>query len=504
MMPLTTYAAYALLFSAVMLIVVIGSLGYDRAAFRFIPPLYASGSRLATVRLAGALVGLRLVAAAALASLLLWVGPSLPFLGAALASTSPVSLLALVLVIAAAEGLVVVTQALGLHASVATLNLIVAIGRALALLALAWTQGALGLDEVVQVTLCSEGAQASILLLACTRELYKHGRVDEPSASSGQSRAAGCAAIDWRSTARCCASAWGAYLCAMPTQGPALRLLVGVFADAPTLAAFAFFQQLSDRARPFLPLQLVLPAIETAVSARRATPVPLGVRAPQIEGLRWIALLVRINFLVICLGLLVMAAAGLEVERWVTGGRFADGLPVAALLMVQLFLVSLESGLWTGYNAAGDALLLNRASMLSSILAVPIVFAAAAIGGAVGVACVAAVRVPLLACLLLRADMGEPARQLLLDPHELYQRIRLFGAMGLSLGLTGLLHRASVPGLGNLAVSVALFIAALAALRCLRPQDLSGLIAFTVAPSPLLAKNSIRWQPTLLARPRHE
>jgi len=67
-MALTAYADYALLLSMVMLVIVAGSLGYDRGAFRFVPPLYAAGHVLSALQLGAELILMRLVASIVLAT----------------------------------------------------------------------------------------------------------------------------------------------------------------------------------------------------------------------------------------------------------------------------------------------------------------------------------------------------------------------------------------------------------------------------------------------------
>jgi O-antigen/teichoic acid export membrane protein len=142
--------------------------------------------------------------------------------------------------------------------------------------------------------------------------------------------------------------------------------------------------------------------------------------------------MVRVNLFVLCIALVVLIAAGPEIEHLLTKDRFGQHLLVAALLIGQLMFSSIESALWSAYNAAGDAVLLNRASMISSLIAVPIVMAAGALTGAIGVAAVAGFRVVILASMLLKVEGGEPARCLLTCPVGM----RSFAVALLSLGVT--------------------------------------------------------------------
>jgi O-antigen/teichoic acid export membrane protein len=128
--------------------------------------------------------------------------------------------------------------------------------------------------------------------------------------------------------------------------------------------------------------------------------------------------MLRINLIVLVLAVLALIALGQSIELQLTGGRFADHLLLAGLMAFQLLLMSVGAALWSAYNAAGDAVFLNRVSILSSIGSIPIVFLSAYFYGAVGVAAVATVRVFGLVALLLGNFGGEPARTLLFGRSE--------------------------------------------------------------------------------------
>ena len=420
-MILAAYADYALLLSMVMLVVVAGSLGYDRGAFRFVPPLYAAGHVLSALQLGAELILMRLLASIVLATGVTWVALEVSFVATPIAAISAPLFVTMVAIIATTEGLTVTASAFALHRTVATIGLLILLVRSCAFAGHLWIgEEALTLEYVIRVTLWTESLQAALVALAVLRLLGRRvvQRDQFPQSTS---------VTDRRVILKCCLSAWGAYLTAMPTQGPALRLLVGVFADTASLAAFAFFQQLADRAKAFLPLQLVLPSIETSLSARRVN----HVRADATV-LGALTVMARVNLFVLCIALVVLIAAGPEIEHLLTKDRFGQHLLVAALLIGQLMFSSIESALWSAYNAAGDAVLLNRASMISSLIAVPIVMAAGALTGAIGVAAVAGFRVVILASMLLKVEGGEPARCLLTCPVGM----RSFAVALLSLGVT--------------------------------------------------------------------
>ena len=420
-MILAAYADYALLLSMVMLVVVAGSLGYDRGAFRFVPPLYAAGHVFSALQLGAELILMRLLASIVLATGVTWVALEVSFVATPIAAISAPLFVTMVAIIATTEGLTVTASAFALHRTVATIGLLILLVRSCAFAGHLWIgEEALTLEYVIRVTLWTESLQAALVALAVLRLLGRRvvQRDQLPQSTP---------VTDRRVILKCCLSAWGAYLTAMPTQGPALRLLVGVFADTASLAAFAFFQQLADRAKAFLPLQLVLPSIETSLSARRVN----HVRADATV-LGALTVMARVNLFVLCIALVVLIAAGPEIEHLLTKDRFGQHLLVAALLIGQLMFSSIESALWSAYNAAGDAVLLNRASMISSLIAVPIVMAAGALTGAIGVAAVAGFRVVILASMLLKVEGGEPARCLLTCPVGM----RSFAVALLSLGVT--------------------------------------------------------------------
>jgi hypothetical protein len=181
----------------------------------------------------------------------------------------------------------------------------------------------------------------------------------------------------------------------------------------------------------------------------------------------------RVNLFVLCVALVVLIAAGAEIEHLLTKDRFGQHLLIAALLVGQLMLFSIESALWSAYNAAGDAMLLNRASMISSLVAVPIVIAAGAFAGAVGVAAVAGVRVVILASMLLKLEGGEPARCLLTCPLG----IRSLSVALLSLGFTFWavlgLQTAGGSGFSSLFLALIVFGSSAGLLRFVKLSEIS-------------------------------
>ena len=460
-MDLVAYADYALLLSMVMLVVVAGSFGYDRGAFRFVPPLYAAGYFLPALQLGAELILMRLVAAIGLATGVTWLAPTVSLIGSSIGAVSQPQFLMMVVVIATTEGLTVIASAFGLHRAVATIGLLILVIRSCGFAGHLFVGEVLTLDYVIHVTLWTEFLQA--LFLSCAmlqllvRQMVQRNPVPPPHMVS-----------DRRTILKCCLSAWGAYLTAMPTQGPALRLLVGAIADTESLAAFVFFQQLADRAKAFLPLQLVLPNIETSLSARRLT----HVRA-DAAGLQALTVMARINLMALCVGLVILVTAGPEVEHVLTKDRFGSHLWIAGLLIGQLMLSTIESALWSAYNAAGDAILLNRASMLSSLMAVPIVIAVGALAGAMGIAAVAGIRVVILASILLIREGGEPARCLLICPLG----VRSFAVALLSLGMTFwavlALQTAGSGGFWGLLLALIVFGSSIGSLRFIKFSEIS-------------------------------
>ena len=461
-MALTAYADYALLLSMVMLVIVAGSLGYDRGAFRFVPPLYAAGHVLSALQLGAELILMRVVASIVLATGVTYVALEVAFVGAPIAAISASLFVTMVAVVATTEGLTVIASAFALHRTVAAIGLLILLVRSCAFAGHLWIgEETLTLAYVIRVTLWTESLQTLLVVFALLQLL---GRQMVQRNQVLQSRSV----IDRRAILKCCLSAWGAYLTSIPTQGPALRLLVGVFADTASLAAFAFFQQLVDRGKAFLPLQLVLPNIETSLSARRLN----HVRADAAV-LGALTVMARVNLFVLCVALVVLIAAGAEIEHLLTKDRFGQHLLIATLLVGQLMLFSIESALWSAYNAAGDAMLLNRASMISSLVAVPIVIAAGAFAGAVGVAAVAGVRVVILASMLLKLEGGEPARCLLTCPLG----IRSLSVALLSLGFTFWavlgLQTAGGSGFSSLFLALIVFGSSAGLLRFVKLSEIS-------------------------------
>lgn len=436
-MSLLAYSNYAIVLSLAMILVTIGSLGYDRGAVRFIPALYDGGNLKASQVLTLKLVGIRLLAATVLTIALVRWATNMDLIQAAIAASSEYLIVYLVAAIAFSESTIVIAGTLSLHQMAARLALFIIIIRLIFLFLFILFGKEISLEAILVLTIVTEGVQGAFLAAAIFSALWgsNHLAGDLPNSvptdelGTVESAVAPDHAVapSNHTVMYCCFSAWGAYLAGLPTQGPALRLLVGAFADTSTLAAFAFFQQLADRARMFLPMQLLLPSIETALAAQRQRQgdgihVRVTSQDPQTgaprASLAALSFMLRINLIVLVLAVLALVALGRSIELQLTGGRFADHLLLAGLMAFQLLLMSVGAALWSAYNAAGDAIYLNRVSILSSIGSIPIVFLAAYFYGAVGVAAVATVRVFGLAGLLLGNFGGEPARTLLFGHSE--------------------------------------------------------------------------------------
>ena len=173
-MALMVYADYALLLSMVMLVVVAGSLGYDRGAFRFIPPLHAAGHVRPALQLGAELILMRLVASIILAMGVTWIALGVTFVAVPIKAVSTPLFVTLVAIVATTEGLTVTASAFALHRTVAIIGLLILLVRSGAFGGQVWlNEDGLTLDYVIRVTLWTESLQALLVVFAMLQLLAR-------------------------------------------------------------------------------------------------------------------------------------------------------------------------------------------------------------------------------------------------------------------------------------------------------------------------------------------
>ncbi len=239
------------------------------------------------------------------------------------------------------------------------------------LVAVAMWAGTVGLHTALDVMLVTEWLLAAALLFVVIREIAAV-RVGAP----------GLRRLEWgfapSALVRDSLSTQLTYMVGLPFRGALLRLIVGSIAPPVITASFGFFQALSDRAYQFMPVFLMKGMLEPALASDYA-------QRGELERVRLVMrLLLRINYLILAFGLMLLLGSGAELIGWMTHGRYSDQVPIAVLILLQLGAMTLGETLWIGLNPIGRIRDHNRVWLYVSLLCYSGVAAATAMHSAEG------------------------------------------------------------------------------------------------------------------------
>lgn len=185
------------------------------------------------------------------------------------------------------------------------------------------------------------------------------------------------------------------YLAGIPWMGNSQVLLVGVYCSHEITAAFAFFQNLIERAKPFMPVRLLQSYVEPQWAKLHQTDG--RVRRFQVP----LATLQKTNALLLSLGLVLIFTAGDTLLRQFTRPLYADQILLLALVLIQQATGSIADLLWMGINATNQVDKLVRTFSFINLGAAPLLIPAVMVGGAEGLI-VWTWMLPILLLILLR------------------------------------------------------------------------------------------------------
>lgn len=383
-MPVADFAHYVLLLSASGVAAIFSSFGLDRVIYRYVPEAHMAHDARFIFRLGGLAILARVLIGGAAAVLVLLL--SQPVL-------SQASSLVLVALFTAILGL---SEVLGILANSllrfelqARLSLAILLLRLASLGVLYWLAGALSFLVVVSVFLVTECLLAlSLGLLAVRPALAECSKGND---GGHQFAAPGLSFLFRQSFAN-----YGSYLCGLPWQGSSLRLIVGHVAGVPEIALFGFVQTLADRARQYLPIQLLQNALEPLLTREYALSRDPGPLQARLDLLR------RVNFCLLLLGACLAWLAGSELVVLLTAGKYQGAGPLCAQIALMLAIASLAGVLWISANVLQRMPELSTCFAGVSLALLPALYFAGLGYGAQGVVWVACLP-PLLLWAVLRA-----------------------------------------------------------------------------------------------------
>ena len=365
-MSVTDFATYATITAASGLIMAVSSLGFDRACLRLLPGYAGVASLSALARFIGLITVPRMLALALALMVVVLSGIWLP--AATEADHSALLLVLFSLTTGASQLAASFTQGLLLHGAYAAIVLMSVITRFVILVVLAYLGETLTYERVIEIFTVTEFlvllAQLAVIGWSALHWSGKDQRaVVVPSL---------------REVLAISNANYLSYLAGLPWMGSTLVLLVGNFCSHEITAAFAFFQNLVERAKSFMPIRMLQSFVE-----------PQWARLHQLDGrVRRFqvptAILQKTNALLLSLGLVWIVAAGDPLLRQLIRPIYADHLLLLSLILIQQAIGSIADLLWMGLNATNQIGKLTRAFVLVSVGAAPMLILAVMFGGAVG------------------------------------------------------------------------------------------------------------------------
>jgi pyruvyl transferase EpsO len=333
-------------------LVFLSMLGMDRVIYRFMPPLREQLRWREALALMAGMLGARIGLMAALL-LVLWLGAQavLPRQMVEQLWAIRFQLAAYAALLACSESLVIFCNSFGLQRAQSGLFFLAGAIRMVAVAIVVFIT-TLTAAEVADVFYLTEALLVAALLSVLTREvrsIRQQGRGAGPADAAPFSLGfrARQLVVDSLSTQ-------AAYLVGFPFKGALLKLVVGAVSPPVVTAAFGFFQTMADRAYQFMPVFLLKgmlePALASDFAARRD---PARIRMT-------VSLLLRLNFLIIFLGIAVLAGCGEPLVDWITRGRYGDHMKLAILIAIQLLGMTIGECMFFALNPLGRIAQHNR------------------------------------------------------------------------------------------------------------------------------------------------
>lgn len=160
----------------------------------------------------------------------------------------------------------------------------------------------------------------------------------------------------------------------------ALRLIGATYLPPPAIAAFGFFQALSERVRPYLPIFLTRTLIEPVAMAHY-------LRERNFASFnRVMSVALKLNLLVIAPLAAWLAFAGTPALSALTGGKFIEYAWVALVILLALISTSHWAVLELTANAIGRSTLLAKGSTLAAVLTLAFLVGSQPWAGVLGLA----------------------------------------------------------------------------------------------------------------------
>jgi pyruvyl transferase EpsO len=162
---------------------------------------------------------------------------------------------------------------------------------------------------------------------------------------------------DWREVRHISVHSYGFNLLAMLPQGYFMRLLVAATLPAYATAAYGFFSTLVDRIRIYLPMQFMYSLIEPVLIASYLDKKDTRALAQKLNAIY------KANVLLLLAALITVAILGEPLVNFLMKARYGEYYWMAALLLVQVTIGSHVLALQLFFNTLKATHLLNIAGL---------------------------------------------------------------------------------------------------------------------------------------------
>lgn len=359
-MDVSDYAAYTTVISLIMMAGMLSNLGLERAATRYVPEGRLKHSAVLLSRFIWTTTLARLVVAAllTLVAAFLW-----QFLGERVFTKVPIGaftwgIAGYLIASALFRYLSAVMQALVQQKALTRVLTVQWGGRLILILVLVAAQASITLDQAIWIMAVPE--LAGVVILAWVLHLHlstlrQHQQNTPDKVDAGRWPV-------WPEVRTMALHNYSYNLLTMPPQNYFMLMLAAVVLPVPFVAAYGFFLNLVERARPYLPLQLMYGMAEPVLIAG-------FVKDNDFEKLCLRSqFLFKANLILLVPILAWLAVAAPDLTHLLTGGKFTEYAWLLVLIIGQLMVGSHALTSQLVLNAVGQSHILLKSGIFSLLV----------------------------------------------------------------------------------------------------------------------------------------
>lgn len=242
------------------------------------------------------------------------------------------------------------------------------------------------------------------------------------------------------------------------------RILLGSFAGTTEIASFGFQQSLADRAKSYLPTNLMQSALEPLLVSQYGKGVPLTEITGQLDLMR------RLNAVLLGSALVLLGISGYEIIALISSGKFQDYWWISIYLCVQYLINTSLTLAWTSFNIADRLPTMTKIFASTSLIFMPVMVVLAERLGSQGIL-IASILQSITFLIAIRFIFKlEPAYGL----WRIKRDMGLYAAMAICIS-GGLLLKPLIGWLTSGLLGMLIFYALLLAIRYLTKDELQAL-----------------------------